>query len=174
MSAEKKMRPVPFFLPANNPVIRNGEGNALVRYLKSTPKDKNIKIVVSEGKEKRSEEMNALWWCWNQELEREHDDSYTPDDYHAMNKLHVLLPLMCSSWERWREEGEFIRVALMSVPDYDAQLKFANRFIESSTLHIAEGTLYTKHIQQYWLERGIELVVKPSTKRYKNHPEANA
>ena len=174
MSALKKARPEVFFLPANNPAIRQGEGNKMIAHVKAQPKDENIKIVVSKGKEKRSDEQNALWRVWCLELVREHDESYTTEEYHGMNKLEVMLPMMCYDWERWSEEGEFLKVAFMSVINYRDKIKLADRYMATSELSIDEGTQYIDRLQKHWQERGVMLEVKASTKRYKNHPEANA
>ena len=172
MTIQPKQRPKPFYLPANNSERRKQQGNSLVRYLQSLPNDKHFKIVVSEGKEKRSEEQNALWWCWNQELSRAHDESYTSDEFHGINKLEVLLPLMCHEWERWREEGNFIRAAMANVSSYPKMIELAYKFVESSTLHVSEGKLYTERLQEHWRGRGIVLEVQASAKRYSDYREA--
>ena len=161
-----KIRPRSFFRAPGDTRV---EGLGL--YLVTWPADRYCKVVVSEGKSKRSEDQNALWWAWNHELSRAHDEGEGKDYYHAYNKLYVLLPLMCHEWERWREEGEFIRSMIVTQPSMKAKLRIAYDCIESSDLDTSEGSDYTEALQRHWHDFGIDLVVQVKPERY-NHPEA--
>ena len=171
MSYVKKIRPKRFFFVANNKDQKRHEMGRLGQYLNGFPASRFCKITVTEGKEARSEEQNALWWVWNHELARAHDDSEDKDYYHAYNKLYVLLPLMLHTWDRWREEAEFIAAAISAQTSERARLRVAYRCLESSELHVKEGKLYTEKIQQHWEELGVKLEIQASTKRYLNYPE---
>lgn len=168
-SESRKIRPLPFFMAKGTD--RAGVVKALNAYLGQWPQDKNCKIVVSEAKSKRSEDQNALWWVWNHEIARFHDDSETPKYYHAWNKLFVALPLMRDTWERWREEGDFIAGMISVQTSFEAKLRIADACIETSALDTAEGSDYTEALQQYWHDAGVVLVIQAKPERY-NHPEA--
>jgi len=169
--AKKPVKPRPFYCEKGNWLQKVSVIRRLVAYLRAFPIDRYCKIVVMEGKEKRSEEQNALWWVWNHVLIREHDNSHDADWYHAYNKLYVLLPLMLHTFERWKDEAEWLDRAIESQPTEGLRMMCSYRMIESKTLHVDEGQIYTEALQKHWNERGITLEILEPDARYTHYSQ---
>lgn len=157
----ESIRPKRFFLSPDNPMRDDVAINA-IKYIHEFPTDKHCRIVISEAKCKRTEAQNNLLWAWNAELVTAHDGSHNADYYHAINKLHILLPLMRhdSAFERLRDEAEFLWEAIRAAPTFGHKLRIAYDCVRSKDLRVAECQKYLDAVQRHWITSGYVLTTE--------------